>query len=301
MTPNLAQLRHLIALAETGSFTQAARAVNRSQPAFSRSIAELENDLGIPLIDRVGHSNDLTFIGRAVLEHARHVIFEADELNRCVTEHLQGRAGHFRFGLGSTPSALLMGPLLTYAAQSQPAPKITLSRGPIDQQVAALRERRLDALVVDMRSVNPTPDLHIELFASLKTGLLVRPGHPLLQKPDPIVFSDLRQYPVASTTVSDEVTRLMVNAFGIQAHPSEFVTLCCEDIDSLLEASCNSDAIFMGVVATARDYLSQGKLVALPFATDGLEAQFALVRLARQMEPPAFALLRTLMLKHLCN
>ena len=47
---NLVQLRHLIALADMGSFTQAARAVNRSQPAFSRSIAELERDLGVALI-----------------------------------------------------------------------------------------------------------------------------------------------------------------------------------------------------------------------------------------------------------
>ena len=46
---NLVQLRHLIALADVGSFTQAARAVNRSQPAFSRSIAALERGLGVAL------------------------------------------------------------------------------------------------------------------------------------------------------------------------------------------------------------------------------------------------------------
>ncbi|MEQ1594106.1 MAG: LysR family transcriptional regulator [Casimicrobium sp.] len=299
MIKNFAQLRHLIALSETGSFTQAARAVNRSQPAFSRSIAELESDVGAPLVDRVGHSNELTFIGRAVVEHARQVVFEADELARCVSDHLGGRAGHFRFGLGSTPSALLMGPLLTYAAISQPAPKITLSRGPIEQQVTALRERRLDALVVDMRAVNPTRDLTIERIASLKTGILTRPNHPLQVRSQKACFADLRRYPVASTSISDEVIRLLVSTFGPEGHPSELVTLCCEDINSLLAACCDSDALFMGVIATGRHHIENGTLVELPFDTRGLDAHFALVRLARQVVPPAFAPVRQLIMDFL--
>jgi DNA-binding transcriptional LysR family regulator len=295
MTTNLVQLRHLIALAEMGSFTHAARTVNRSQPAFSRSIAELESDLGIALIDRVGHSNELTFIGRAVLEHARQVVFEADELARCVVDHIEGRAGHFRFGLGSTPAALLMEPLLTYAANSQPMLKITLSGGPMEQQVEALRARQLDALVVDMRAVSPTPDLNIEHIASLKTGILARPGHPLQSLSQRVSFDDVRRYPVASTVFSNEVIRLLVNSFGPEAHPSELVSLCCDDVNSLLEACCHCDALFLGVLANGRNHIKEGKLVQLPFATNGLDAQFALVRLARQLDPPAFAPIRQLM------
>lgn len=292
---NIAQLRHLIALAETGSFTHAARSVNRSQPAFSRSISELEIDLGTALVDRIGHSNELTFIGRAVLAHARHVVFEADELARSVREHLQGEAGHHRIGLGSTPSALLMGPLLTYAATSKPPRKITLSKGPIEQQVIALRERRLDALLVDMRAVNPTPDLQIEQFASLQTGLLARPQHPLLSMPTPVSFADISMYPVACTPISDEVARLMVSAFGPDAHPNQLVTLCSDDIHSMLEASSQSDALFLGVVATGQAFIRRGKLERIPFATPGLDTQFALVRLNRQLETASFAPIRQLM------
>jgi DNA-binding transcriptional LysR family regulator len=296
---NLTQLRHFIALAEAGSFTQAARNANRSQPAFSRSIAELENDLGVQLFDRTGHRNELTFIGRALLEHARQMTFLADDLNQCVSDHLHGRTGHFRMGLGSTPSALLTTPLLTYAAKSQSMPKITLSSGSMEQLLTALQERQLDSLVIDMRSVKPVPALQIERLAVLKAGLMVRPMHPLLRKRGRIVFSDLLHYPIASTKISDEVTRLLVEAFGSQAHPSAMVTLRCEDVSGLMDTVSHSDAIFVGVLAVARERISQGRLVELPFPTKGLESHYALVSLGRHKVSAAFEPIRQLILENM--
>ncbi len=292
MIGNLKQLRHLVALAETGSFTQAAQRCHLSQPAFSRSIAVLEHDLGVTLVDRVGKQSELTLAGRSVLEHARHVIFEFDELARSVALHAAGRTGRFRLGLGATPSALLMTPLLSHAAKHHSTLRLTLSRGPIAQQVEALRTRHLDAMVVDMRSVPPTPDLHIEQVAELRTSLLCRAGHPLARRRKPLAFADLGHYAVACTPVSDEVTRMLVNAFGPEAHPSEFVTLCSEDVASLLEATRTSDAIYAGVVAPGWPLIDSGKLVELNLSGGGFEARFALVRLAGRTVPPVFTQMR---------
>ena len=291
---NLAQLRHLIALADMGSFTHAARAVNRSQPAFSRSIAELERDLGVALIDRSNYGNELTFIGRAVLERARQVLFEADGLAQCVADHQQGRAGHFRLGLGSTPSVLLMQPLLTYAASSDPAPRITLARGSPEELTEALRQRRLDVLVMEMRAVPSKSDLSLEPIASLQIGVLVRPEHPLLARAHALTVRDLGKFPVSCTPFSDELARLWIASFGDDIHPNDFVTLVCDDIASMLQTSCQSDALFLGVLATAREYLKAGTLVRLPLDLKGMKSQFGLIRLARQTQPPAFLPLRKL-------
>ena len=294
---NLVQLRHLIALADMGSFTHAARAMNRSQPAFSRSIAELERDLGVALIDRSNHGNELTFIGRAVLERARQVVFEANELSQCVTDHVQGRAGHFRLGLGSTPSVLLMQPLLTYAATSQPPPRITLLRGSPEELTEALRQRRLDVLVMEMRSVPPKSDLSLEPIAALRLGILARPQHPLLQRQQPLTLRDLEKYPLSCTPFSDELARLWVQIMGDEVHPNDLVTLVCDDIASMLHASSQSDALFLGVLATARDQLDAGKLVQLPFDLKGMKSQFGLLRLARHTQPPAFLPLKKLIVE----
>ncbi|WP_307867184.1 LysR family transcriptional regulator [Variovorax sp. E3] len=64
---NLQQLDHLLALAETGSFSRASEKVHLTQPALSRSIQMLEQELGMPLVDRIGKRNELTPFGAMVL------------------------------------------------------------------------------------------------------------------------------------------------------------------------------------------------------------------------------------------
>ena len=70
---NLQQLEHLLALAETGSFSRASEKVHLTQPALSRSIQMLEQELGMPLIDRIGKRNELTPFGAMVLARARRI------------------------------------------------------------------------------------------------------------------------------------------------------------------------------------------------------------------------------------
>ena len=108
----LVQLRHLVALAETGSFSKAAQAQYLTQPALSRSIRALEDELGLPLFDRVGRRVELTPFGRETLARARVLLDDADELRHHGRRLGAGHAGVLRIGLGSGPGAMLMTPLL---------------------------------------------------------------------------------------------------------------------------------------------------------------------------------------------
>ena len=97
----LVQLRHLISLAQTGSFSKSALDLHLTQPALSRSVRALEDELGMPLVDRIGRRNELTAFGREVLERARELVFEADELRDSGRRLREGESGVFRIGLGS--------------------------------------------------------------------------------------------------------------------------------------------------------------------------------------------------------
>src|SRR3982751_2739758 len=108
----LVQLRHLISLAESGSFSKSAQAMYITQPALSRSIRALEDELGIPLFDRVGRRSELTSFGREVVERARHLVFEAGDLRDSGSQMREGQGGALRIGMGSGPGAMLMTPLL---------------------------------------------------------------------------------------------------------------------------------------------------------------------------------------------
>ena len=285
----LVQLRHLIALVESGSFSRAAEALFLTQPALSRSIRALEDEMGQALFDRVGRRSELTPFGRDVLERARQIVFEVDELETGARRMREGRAGSLRVGMGSGPGAMLMTPLLLEMARHHPAMHLTISRGSTDRLVQGLRERELDALVIDARSLSPAPDLRVETLSEMRGLFMCRKGHPLLRSTGVLRFAAVRKFPIASTPLSDEVARLLVELYGPAAHPDECVTLRCEEIASLVDVVRESDAVLLAIRASAPD------LVELPLkpAMTG-KARFGLVTLAGRAEPPSLAIVREL-------
>ena len=156
---NLKHLEHLLALAETGSFSRAAARLHLTQSALSRSIQALEEELGGRLLDRIGKRNELTPLGHTVVARARRITLEASELKRSAELLRQGDLGSIRVGLGAGPGALLMTPLLQHIARFCPGVKVSISRGSTELQLVQLRARQLDALVIDVRRIAPAPAL----------------------------------------------------------------------------------------------------------------------------------------------
>ncbi|MBK6007965.1 LysR family transcriptional regulator [Ramlibacter ginsenosidimutans] len=285
----LVQLRHLIALAESGSFSRSAEGLFLTQPALSRSIRALEEEMGQPLFDRIGRRTEITPFGREVLQRARQIVFEADELAASGQRMREGHAGSLRVGMGSGPGAMLMTPLLAEMAKKHPAMQVTVSRAGTEHLVQALRERQLDALVIDARSVSPASDLRVETLSEMRGVFMCRKGHPLSRHAGPLRFAAVRQFPIASTPLSDEVARGLVERYGPDAHPAGCVTLRCEEIASLVDVVRSSDAVLLAIRAAAPDLV---ELPVRPVMT--VKARFGLVTLAGRVEPPSLAILRAL-------
>ena len=290
---NLRHLEHLLAVAETGSFSRAAEQQHLTQSALSRSIQTLEDDLGARLIDRTGKRNELTPLGQAVAVRARRMVLEAAELRRSAELLKQGDLGAIRIGLGSGPGVMLMVPFLVHMARHHPGVQVSVSPGGTELQLMQLRQRTLDALVIDVRRIAPAPDLTIANLAELRAGFVCRSGHPLLQVGGPVSFDDLLRFPLASTPMSVEVAHMLVNLFGPRADPQQTVSLRCDDITSLIEAVKASDAIYLGILAAARVGIEAGllaELVTAPRLTIG--ARFAFITLAGRTEAPSMGLFR---------
>jgi DNA-binding transcriptional LysR family regulator len=292
----LVQLRHLLSLAQTGSFSKSAAALFLTQPALSRSIRALEAELGQPLFDRIGRHSELTPFGRNALERARDLVLGADDLRTSGQRARDGEHGVLRVGMGSGPGAMLMTPLLLQMAQERPRLQVEIARAGTDLLVQALRERTLDALVVDARSLRPAPDLHAQFLHEMRGAFMVRKGHPLTRRRGGVTFDDVLRYPIASTPLSDEVARLLVERYGPQAHPGSCVTLRCEEIPSLVDVARQSDAVVLAIRAAAPD-LVELKLAPALDAT----ARFGLVTLRRRTVPAGLAVVQTLMARLLVD
>lgn len=286
----LVQLRHLISLARTGSFSQSAAALFLTQPALSRSIRALEAELGQPLFDRIGRHSELTPFGRDAVSRANELVLAADDLRDSGRLAGDGQEGVLRIGMGSGPGAMLMTPLLLKMARERPRLRVEIARAGTELLVQALRERALDALVVDARSLRPAPDLNAQFMHDMRGAFMVRRGHPLARRRGGTSFDDVLRYPIASTPLSDEVARILVERYGPRAHPGECVTLRCEELPSLIEVARQSDTVLLAIRAAAPD-LVELKMHPVIAAT----ARFGLVTLRRRTAPPGLAIVRALM------
>jgi len=124
----------------------------------------------------------------------------------------------------------------------------------------------------------------------MRGAFMVRQNHPLTRWQGTLRFDALRQFPIASTPLSDEVARTLVERYGPDAHPSECVTLRCEEITRLVEVVHHSDAVLIAIRAAARDLVELTLKPAM-----NATARFGIVTLARRAEPAALAIVRKLL------
>jgi len=104
-----ADLRVLVAVAESGGFRAAARELFVSQPTVTRAIARLESDLGVPLFDRTKHGVTLTAHGQVVLRGAANVLSTIDSIRSAVSGTTRPR---IRLGAASTAVGTVLAPFL---------------------------------------------------------------------------------------------------------------------------------------------------------------------------------------------
>lgn len=283
----LVQLRHFVVLAQRGSFVQASKALYLTQPALTRSIQALEDEMGARLLDRLGRRIGLTPFGQEVLERASRLVADAEALKQIGKGLHAGLIGKLRVGLSSGPGALLSTPLLLHIAEHHAQLTLQISRGNTSVLIDALREQSLDAVVVDVRSVRPSADLQIGQAFEMQAGFLASPEHPLVQRGAQVTIDEVLAYPVASTPLSDEVARLLIARYGPQANPDDMVTLRCDETLSIVEVARHSHAIVLTANAAAPGLVRLNMTPALD-AT----ARFGLVTLAQRQEAPALRILR---------
>lgn len=283
----LVQLRHFVVLADLASFVQASKALYVTQPALTRSIQALEDELGGRLFDRLGRRIALTPFGSEALQRARRLVADAEALRQTGKGLQAGLTGALRIGLSSGPGALLSVPLMLHMGAHHPRLKLQISRGNTAVLIDELREQHVDAAVVDVRSVRPAADLAIAQVFELPAGFLVRPDHPLVRLRRSVTLDEVRAYPVASTPLSDEVARMLIGRYGPQANPDDMVTLRSDETLNIVEVARHSDAVVLTAHAAAEG------LVPLEMSPPlAATARFGLVTLGQRQEAPALRILR---------
>jgi DNA-binding transcriptional LysR family regulator len=146
---NLQQLRYVVALAETKSFTKAAESAFVVQSALSQQVRRLEEELGVPLFERTTRSVALTPAGEALMPLLHQVVAGVDQL-KIDAQALSGTvAGRLNVGMMEVPSESLdVATLMATFHSRYPDVSVTLRSGGSDALLDATRDRKLDAAIV---------------------------------------------------------------------------------------------------------------------------------------------------------
>jgi DNA-binding transcriptional LysR family regulator len=149
------RLHHLLQVAETGSFTAAARAVHLTQPALSTSIARLEDELGARLLHRHARGATPTAAGAALLPHARAAAAAVEAGRRAVAE-VQGLArGRVRIGGGATACTHLLPPVLARFHTDHPGIDLRVRETYTPSIRAEVAQGRLDLGIAQAGGADP--------------------------------------------------------------------------------------------------------------------------------------------------
>ena len=139
----LDQLRTFAEVVERGTFSAAAERLRLSQPAVSLQVRQLEERLGVRLLERVGKRATPTAAGLELVEHARRIDAEVAAALDGMAAHA-GAAGRVRIGTGATASIYLLPPLLGDLKRRFPSIEITVRTGDTADVLKDLEETALD-------------------------------------------------------------------------------------------------------------------------------------------------------------
>jgi DNA-binding transcriptional LysR family regulator len=145
---NLDRLRTLLAVADCGSFAAAAQQLALAPPTVTTQVAELEARLGTPLLRRARPAVAPTPAGALLIERARRLLAQADELVDALQRHVAGQAGRLRLGASTGVIVQWLPPVLQRLAAEAPGIDVQLAVTTSADTLAGLAEGRLDLGIV---------------------------------------------------------------------------------------------------------------------------------------------------------
>jgi DNA-binding transcriptional LysR family regulator len=194
MAVELRHLRYFVAVAREKNYTRAAEKLHIAQPPLSRQVQQLEDELGIDLIEAGSRPLRLSEAGRLFYEQAVQVLERVDEMKAMVGRLHDADRGRFSIGfVGSTLYGKLPEVIRSYRA-ARPGVELTLLDLTSVEQIAALKEGRID--VGFGRIPLDDPALERQLLRNEKLVAAVPSNHPVLSRTGALRLADLATEPL---------------------------------------------------------------------------------------------------------
>ena len=283
----LQQLAHALALMQHGNFHRAAQAQHLSQPAFSRSIHNLEAGLGAPLFDRQTTKVTPTLYGEALLKRAESILAETDELEREI-ELLQGlEAGHLAVAMGAYAAELSGSQAMGELIRRRPQVRCRLTLSSWREVADRVLARSVDLGVAESSDLTTVEQLRIEPIGQHEMVFYCRCGHSLLER-ETVAKADLDAFPLASIRIPPRGASLVPGKSDLDAETGDLIPhIEVDDVASARAIILVSDAFGAATPLQIEPWLRSGELCVLPCKAPWLKLDYGFIYLRNRMLSPA--------------
>ncbi len=175
----LRHLRYFVTVAELLNFTKAATKLHVAQPALSRQIRDLEDELGVPLLERNSRFVRLTDAGKAFVTEAHAVLQRADSAIQTAQAFATGERGEIHLGYAPSPTVEVLPQALQAFEKQCPHVRVTLHDLSGQEMLQGLREGRLDAALTVQSSPKQMRGLAFEKLRTYPYCVAVNSTHRL--------------------------------------------------------------------------------------------------------------------------
>ncbi|MGK0501244.1 MAG: DNA-binding transcriptional LysR family regulator [Oceanicoccus sp.] len=210
------QLRHLVAAIDEGTLILAADAVFITQPALTRSLQNLEHELGVELLQRLPRGVVPTAAGELVYRHAKLILNEVSSIKSEAPLVAQGVAGKLTIGVGALFERYIVDDVIWRLATSHAELNMDIEVGLFEGLVEDLVDGNLDVIISNLPSVEIPVNLIVEPLGFLTVVFVANKDHPLAQQ-DSCELKDLEsaRWAIIDQPHSYEMFKQLFNSEGM--------------------------------------------------------------------------------------
>lgn len=280
------------ALLEQGSFSRAAEKLNLSQPALSRGIKELEDQVGLQVFQRKRSGLELSDFGRMFMQHAAELILAAEDLEREVALARGLETSQVSIGAGPYVMASLMPICTPDFIAAHPAVRLKILTDSPSVVGRLVHTRMIDLGIAEASTLESYDDLEVVTRLSPLQGyLMVRKGHLLTSRAQPRIV-DVLEYPFAQViTLPPRVLKPVLAARRLpharsRVESRPFPAIECPTLDLAVQIVTNSDAFMFAALGMVRAEIEQGRMVPV-LCEPWMHSNWCVVKLRKRSMSPA--------------
>ncbi len=178
---DIANLQAFIEVATSGSFSEASASLFLTQPAISKRIASIEQELDTPLFDRIGRGIQLTEAGQALLPRARKILLEIEDSRRAIQNLSKQVGGTLRFATSHHIGLHRLPPVLRQYTKTYPDVDLDIQFMDSEEACRAVEQGKLEMAIVTL-PLAPAESLDLQQIWTDKLSVIVGKTHPLGKK-----------------------------------------------------------------------------------------------------------------------